>query len=116
MDWISIFLLIFALIVLIIAVANAIYFWRAYSLPAVGISTGTSLTLLIVNVVVGVMALAGLIWALYILFTSGDNTVEVERDEDATIISDKETGKTTVITNKAIKMGTPSATAYITRV
>lgn len=76
MDWLSVFLLIFSLTALIASIANAIYYWRAYSLPVIGISTGTSITLLIVNVIVALLALAGLIWSLYTLFTSRGGTEE----------------------------------------
>ncbi|QIN54656.1 putative transmembrane protein [Cedratvirus kamchatka] len=126
MDWISVFLLIFSLTALIVAIANVIYFWRAYSLPVIGVSTGTSITLLIVNVIVAVMALAGLIWALYILFTSR-STTEVSEE---TVITNPNTGTTTVIPKTCVPAqpagiryvpvstsvnGVPSATAIISR-
>lgn len=74
MDWISVFLLIFSLIVLIVAIIDAIYFYKAYSLPAAEISTGTSLTLFITNVIVAIIALAGIIWSLYVLFVKSTPT------------------------------------------
>jgi uncharacterized membrane protein len=114
MDWISVFLLIFSLTALIVAIANVIYFWRAYSLPVIGISTGTSITLLIVNVIVAVMALAGLIWALYILFTSRSTT---EVTEESTVITNPATGTTTVIpktcTSNTVIPAQPAGIRYV---
>lgn len=70
MDWLSVFLFLFSLVVLVVALANAVYFWKAYSIPVTALSTGTSLTFFVVNILLALLSLAGLVWSLYIIFTS----------------------------------------------
>nr|WIL05131.1 hypothetical protein pmam_92 [Pithovirus mammoth] len=74
MDWINVFLIIFTLLVLIVSVVSAVYFWQLYRRGDVNIRSGTSLTLVIINAVIAVMAVVFLIWALYNVFSSSPTT------------------------------------------
>lgn len=77
MDWTALFLVIFSLLVVILSIANAIYFWKAYSNPCEGYSTGYALTLFITNVIMAIVALLVLFWGVYVMVTSPTVVEEV---------------------------------------
>jgi len=67
MDASAIFLIVFSVLVLILAIANSIYFWKSYSTPEVGYSKSYALALLVANVIIAIVALLGLIYAVYMM-------------------------------------------------